>query len=100
MVLATTPFDAAEYLRTDEAQAEFLAIAFEEGDEGEIKRALATVARARGMTEIAKSAHVSRQALYKSLGPDGDPKLSTLLGVVKALGMSISIRPHEDRASG
>lgn len=93
MAIETRPFDAAEYLDTPEAQAEFLAAAFETGEEDFIKEALATVARARGMTEIARTADVSRQALYKSLSEAGDPKLSTLLGVLKALGMQVTIQP-------
>lgn len=92
MAVETRPFDATEYLDTPEAQAEFLAAAFETGEEGFIKKALATVARAQGMMEIARTADVSRQVLYKSLSETGDPKLSTLLGVLKALGMQVTIQ--------
>lgn len=91
MPIKTTRFDAAEYLDTIEAQAEYLAAAFETGDEEYIKNAMATVARARGMTEIAKAADVTRQALYKGLSEAGDPKLSTVLGVMKALGMKVTV---------
>ncbi|NSY40708.1 addiction module antidote protein [Leisingera sp. ANG59] len=52
---------------------------------------MATVARARGMTEIAKAADVTRQALYKGLSEAGDPKLSTVLGVMKALSMKVTV---------
>lgn len=93
MALETRPFDAAEYLDTPEAEAEYLAAAFESGDEVDIKRALATLARARGMTELAREAEVSRQALYKSLADNGDPKLSTLMGVLRALGLRMTILP-------
>lgn len=92
MALETTPFDAAEYLHSEEDQAEYLSIAFESGNEGAIKKALSTVARARGMSAVASEASITRQALYKSLSEAGDPKLSTLLGVVKALGFQVTIQ--------
>ena len=92
MAIETRLFDAAEYLDTPEAQAEFLAAAFETGEEGFIKKALATVARAQGTTEIART-DVSRQVLYKSLSEGGDPKLSTLLNILKDLGMQVTIQP-------
>ncbi|WP_114217289.1 addiction module antidote protein [Ochrobactrum sp. 3-3] len=87
------PFDVAEYLTSRNAQAELLADAFESGDETYIKNALATIACARGMTALAKDAAVTRQALYKSLSETGDPRLSTLIGVIKALGFKITV--HE-----
>lgn len=93
MTLRTTPFDAALHLQATEDQTALLADAFESGNETYIKTALATVARARGMGEVAKDANVTRQALYKSLTEAGDPKLSTLLGVIKALGMKVSVHP-------
>lgn len=89
----TTPFDAAEYLDDPESQAELLTDAFESGDATYIAHALGVVARARGMTSIAKEAGVTREALYRSLSESGDPKLSTLIGVMKALGMQLSARP-------
>ena len=90
MPLETTPFDAAEYLDTPEAQAELLSDAFATGDAGYIANALGIVARARGMTSVAKEAGVTREALYRALSPDGDPRLSTLLGVTKALGLKLN----------
>ena len=93
MAIETTRFDAADYLTSQEAQAEYLSLAFGSDDDAEIKRAIATVARARGMTETAKDASLSRQGLYKSLSTQGDPKLSTLLGILKALGMQVVIQP-------
>lgn len=93
MPLETFPFDAAEYLDDEQGQAEFLAEAFEAGDPVFIANALGVVARARGMTGVAKEAGVTREALYKALSDRGDPKLSTLLGVVRALGMKITATP-------
>lgn len=90
MTLATTRFDAADYLTDEASQAEFLIAAFEDGDPGYIAHALGIVARARGMTQVAKEAGVTREALYKGLSADGDPRLSTLLGVTKALGLRLT----------
>lgn len=93
MALKTKPFDEAKYLSTPEAQAELLADAFETGDTGYIANALGIVARARGMSQVAREAGVTREALYKALSPDGDPKLSTLLGVARALGFRLNAVP-------
>ena len=93
MAIETTKFDAADYLTSPEAQAVYLSLAFESDDDAEIKRAIATVARARGMTETAKDASLSRQGLYKSFSTQGDPKRSTLLGVLRALGMKVVVQP-------
>lgn len=98
MATKTIPFDAAEYIDTSEAQAELLQDAFETGNPTYIAIALGTIARARGMTAIAKDAGVTREALYKALSPTGDPKLSTLLGVMKALGFSLSAAPADKDA--
>lgn len=92
-MLKTTAFDPAVYLETPEAQAEFVAAAFEAGDRAYIASALGVVARARGMTAVAREAGLSREALYRALSEDGDPRLSTLLGVMKALGLRLSTTP-------
>jgi len=99
MTLKTTRFDAAEYLDTPEVQAAFVADAFETGDETYIKKALATVARARGMTVVAQDADLARATLYKSLSETGDPKLSTLMNILTALDMEISVRAKSPRAA-
>jgi probable addiction module antidote protein len=93
MTAKTTPFDAARYLTSPEAQAELLSDALESGDAAYIANALGVIARARGMTEVARGAGVTREALYKTLSPEGDPKLTTLLGVMKALGFRLSVQP-------
>jgi probable addiction module antidote protein len=87
------PFDPADYLDDADSQAELLADAFETGNAAYIANALGVVARARGMTAVASDAGVTREALYKALSENGDPRLSTLLGVVKALGLQLSARP-------
>ncbi|MBN9433383.1 MAG: putative addiction module antidote protein [Bosea sp.] len=95
MPAPTVPFHADRYLDTPESQLELLADAFESGDAGYITQALGVVARARGMTDIAREAGVTREALYKALSADGDPRLSTLLGVARALGVRLSASAAE-----
>ncbi len=94
MPLETFPFDVAKYLDTPESQAELISDAFETGDARYITHALGIVARARGMTQVAKESGVTREGLYKSLSSDGDPRLSTLLGVIKSLGLTIAVQPN------
>jgi probable addiction module antidote protein len=88
----TLPFDPADHIVTPEAQAELLADAVESGNAGYIATALGTIARARGMTQVAKDAGVTREALYRALSAEGDPRLSTLLGVAKALGLKLAFQ--------
>ena len=89
MPLDTSPFDAATYLDRPEAQAELREDAFRSGEASYIAAALGVIARARGMSEVAREAGITREALYRTLSADGDPKLSTLLGVVRALGLQL-----------
>ncbi len=88
----TKPFDPAKYLTAPDAQQELLDDAFASGNAAYIADALGTIARARGMTEVAKAAGITREALYRSLSEDGDPRLTTLLGVARALGVTLSAR--------
>jgi probable addiction module antidote protein len=90
MPLETTPWDPAEHLATPEAQIAYLEAVLEDGDPKVIASALGAIARARGMSKVAREAGVTRPALYKALSEDGDPRLSTLLGVVKALGLKLT----------
>lgn len=100
MAIETLPFDAARYLKSPEAQTELLSDAFASGDARYIATALGVVARARGMTTVAREAGVTREALYKALSEDGDPRLTTLIGVLKALGIRLSAAPADtDRAA-
>jgi probable addiction module antidote protein len=85
-------WDAAEHLDNDQSIAAYLSDVMEMGDAQHIILALGTVARARGMTQIAQDAGIGRQALYKSLGENGNPTLTTLLGVIKSLGLSLCVR--------
>lgn len=92
MTLETTKWDVAEHLDSPEAISEYVSAALETGDADFFKTALGDVARARGMTNIAKDADVTREALYRALSDKGDPKLSTLMGVMGALGLRLSVR--------
>jgi probable addiction module antidote protein len=92
MALRTTKWDPAEHLGSTKAIAAYLEAAFEDGDPALVAAALGDVARAMGMTQLAERAGVTREALYKALSPTGDPRLSTLLGVMKALGIKLKPR--------
>ena len=94
MPLETKPWDASEYLDSEEAVAAYLDAAFEDGDPQLIAAALGDVARARGMSEIAGKAGLSRESLYRALSKDGNPEFATVLRVVRALGMRISVDPE------
>lgn len=93
MVQRTTKWDVAEHLDSSEAIAAYLDAVLEDGDPELIKAALGDVARARGMAAIAESAGITRSGLYKALGEGGNPSLSTLMAVLKALGVGLGARP-------
>ena len=92
MALETAPWDSAELLDTPEEIAAYIEAVFEDGDPGLITHALGVVARAKGMSQVARDVGVTREALYKALTSTGDPKLSTFLGVLKALGMKVTAK--------
>lgn len=94
MTLATKPFEAAEYLDSPEMISAYLEAALEDGDPALFAAALGDIAKARGMSEIARGAGVTREALYKALSEKGDPRLSTLFGVIKALGLKVRVEPE------
>lgn len=98
MPLETTRFDIQDSLTTAEDRAAYLEAAFEDGDPALIAATLGDVARAIGMSAVATEAGVTREGLYKALSDKGDPRLSTLLGVTKALGLQLSIRPADPAA--
>lgn len=90
-VTRTIPWDTADHLRTAEDIAAYLEAAFEDGDPEIIANALGTIARAQGMTEIARRTGLGRQSLYKALSGEGHPKFATVLKVVQALGLKLTI---------
>ena len=91
MTITTRAWDVTEHLDSDEAIAAYLDAVFEEGDPALIKAAIADVARARGMTEIAAKAGITRAGLYKALSETGNPSFATMASVMKALGVRLSV---------
>jgi probable addiction module antidote protein len=89
----TKPFDPAEYLDDKESIAAYMSDALESEDPAFVADALGVVARARGMSEIAREAGVSRESLYRSLSTDGNPEFATVLRVLRALGLRLSVAP-------
>lgn len=83
-------FDMARYIKTDADVAEYLRQVLEEGEPGELAAALGHIAKARGMTEIAKASGMKREALYKALRPNAQPRLETVQRVCKALGVKLT----------
>ena len=87
----TTRYDVAEHLRTSEEMAAYLEACFEEadGDAAFIAKALGDIARAKGMSQVAKDAGLSRESLYKALSGERSPNFDTILKVVSALGIKL-----------
>src|SRR5262245_45006308 len=99
MPLKTTRFDAADYLTNDKEVVAYLEAAFEDGDPALIAAAVGDVARARGMTRLAKEAGMSRPALYRALDQAGNPEFTTMLKVLKALGVRLVPTPTGHKAA-
>ena len=91
MSLKTKSFDIAEHLNTPEEIRAFLQDVAATGDESDFIHALSTAARAKGMTEVAEEAGVTRASLYKSLSRDGNPNFTTISKVTKALGCKLAV---------
>jgi probable addiction module antidote protein len=94
--MKTTRFDAADYLDTPERQAAYIAAALESGDANFVRDALGLVARARGMSEVARKAGLNRESLYKALGEAGNPEFGTVMRILNALGLTLSARAAAD----
>ncbi len=97
--LAITPFDAAHYLSNEQAIAEFLNASIEIGDPTVLLNALATVARARSMTQLASDAGLGRESLYKALAPGAKPRYDTVMRLLNALGVGFKFQPTSAPAS-
>ncbi len=95
----TKPFDPAEYLDDSASIAAYMNDALESGDPAFVADALGVVARARGMSEVARKAGLSRESLYRALSTDGNPEFATILRVVRALGLQLSATPVKQRKS-
>jgi len=99
---ATTVFDPADYLDSDEACAAYLSEALATGDAAFVANALGVLGRARGMTALARRAGVSPESLYRTLSAQGNPELATVLRVTGALGLRLAAHPAgpDDGAPG
>jgi len=92
MKTKTSPWEVSEHLRTPEEMAAYLEACIEEadGDAAFIAKALGDIARAQGMTQVAKDSGLSRESLYKALSGERSPSFDTILKVVTALGLKLS----------
>ncbi len=97
MEIKTLPYDVAETLRTPDEMAAYLEACIEEadGDAAFISKALGNIARAQGMTQIARQTGLSRESLYKALSGDRSPSFDTVLKVIAALGLKLSAGVQE-----
>ena len=91
MTINTTRFDVADFLDSEEAIQEYFRQVVEDGDPDEIVRALGHIARARGMTQLAKDTGLGRESLYKALSEGSKPRFDTIMRVTKALGLTLTV---------
>lgn len=96
MALKTRPYDSAAYLKDAAAIAAYMSDALATNDPAFIRKAMGTVARARGMTGIARAAGLSRESLYKALGAEGNPEFATVLRVLRACGLHLAAVPDAE----
>ena len=92
MALKVYPFDPARHLETEDDILYYLEAAMEGNDPKHIASALGDVARSKGMTELAKKAGLGRQALYSALSENGNPTLETLVAVLSALDLELTVQ--------
>ena len=91
--IKTRPFDMANYLHSEAEIAEYLRQVLEDNDPAELAGALGDIARARGMTQLARDTGLSRESLYKSLSGERAPSSDTLFKVIHAMGFKLSLEP-------
>ena len=99
MAIETSKWDVVDHLKTDEDIAYFLEAVFEDGDPALITAALGEIARAKGMTQLAKDTGLAREALYRSLSAEGKPEFTTVLKVMKAFGLRLAAVPLDDKVA-
>lgn len=92
-------FDLAEHLKTAADIAAYLTLVIEDGDDSELAHALGVAARARGMSEVAQAAGMTREALYKALRPGAHPRFETVRRVCQALGVHLQAQANDDPAA-
>ena len=97
MTRKTRAFDPADHLRSEDDMAAYITLVLNEGEPGELAEALGIVARARGMTQMAKDTGLGREALYKALRADAQPRFDTVARVCKALGVKLVAQPLRSR---
>jgi probable addiction module antidote protein len=85
----TRQWDVAQHLETAEDMAAYLEAALEDGDPALVAAVLGDIARARGMTQLARETGLGRESLYKALSPEGNPEFATVLKIVRALGLRL-----------
>ena len=90
-MVKTSAWDIAEHLDSEEAIQAYLDACLEENDPKLLAAALGDIAKARGMTQVARDAGMGRESLYKALSPEGNPELGTILNVLKALGLRLHV---------
>ncbi len=91
-------FDITEMLQTEQDIAEYLSVVIDDGDPAMLAVTLGDIARARGMTQIAKDSGLSREALYKALRPGASPRFDTIARVCKALGVRLVAQVDQSHA--
>lgn len=93
--IETTKFDSADYLNSADAIAAYLDAWLEDGTPDELRAALATVARSKGISDLARRSGVSRPGIYKALGQDGNPSFETIRSILSAMGLRLTVEPAE-----
>jgi len=96
-MLKATRFDAADFLDTEKKQAAYITAALETGDADFVRDALGIVAKARGMGHVAKTADLNGESLCKALGEIGKPEFSTVMRVMRTLGLTLAARPAQTK---
>ena len=98
--ITTRAWDVAEHLETEMDMAAYLDAALEDGDAALVLAALGDIARAKGMSQIARDAGLGRESLYKALSATGNPEFVTILKVVRALGLQLHVQATDVRTAG
>ncbi len=97
--IETTAFDSADYLNSAEAIAFYLDAYLEDAAPDELRRALDTVARSHGVSDLARRSGVTRAGIYKALGEDGNPSFETIRSILGAMGLRLTVEPLESAAA-